>query len=52
MKRSGVSEKWLKPAAVFLEVDPVEGCPAVHVAEDHTAVLLAKQAADNLQLPF
>ena len=36
----------------ILEVDPVEGCPAVHVAEDHTAVLLAKQAADNLQLPF
>lgn len=34
----------------ILEVDPVEGCPAVHVAEDHTAVLLAKQAADNLQL--
>ena len=36
----------------ILEVDPVEGCPAVHVAEDHAAVLLAKQAADNLQLPF
>ena len=36
----------------MLEVEPVEGSPAVHVAEDHAAVLLAKQAADNLQLPF
>lgn len=36
----------------MLEVEPVEGSPAVHVVEDHAAVLLAKQAADNLQLPF
>ena len=36
----------------MLEVEPVEGSPAVHVAEDHAAVLLAKQAAGNLQLPF
>ena len=36
----------------MLEVEPVEGSPAVHVAEDHAAVLLANQAADNLQLPF
>ncbi|WP_455654246.1 M20/M25/M40 family metallo-hydrolase [Phascolarctobacterium sp.] len=36
----------------MLEAEPVEGSPAVHVAEDHAAVLLAKQAADNLQLPF
>lgn len=36
----------------MLEVEPVEGSPAVHVAEDHAAVLLAKQSADNLQLPF
>ncbi|WP_455656367.1 M20/M25/M40 family metallo-hydrolase [Phascolarctobacterium sp.] len=36
----------------MLEVELVEGSPAVHVAEDHAAVLLAKQAADNLQLPF
>ncbi|WP_455651345.1 M20/M25/M40 family metallo-hydrolase [Phascolarctobacterium sp.] len=36
----------------MLEVEPVEGSPAVHVEEDHAAVLLAKQAADNLQLPF
>lgn len=36
----------------MLEVEPVEGSPAVHVAENHAAVLLAKQAADNLQLPF
>ncbi|MCD7873715.1 MAG: M20/M25/M40 family metallo-hydrolase [Acidaminococcaceae bacterium] len=36
----------------MLEVEPVEGSPAVHVAEDHAAVLLAKQATDNLQLPF
>ncbi|MFQ9523623.1 MAG: hypothetical protein ACLR2G_09265 [Phascolarctobacterium faecium] len=32
----------MKPAAV-LEVDPVEGCPAVHVAEDHAAVLPSRQ---------
>lgn len=35
-----------------LDADPVEGSPAVHVAEDHAAVLLAKQAAQNLNLPF
>lgn len=35
-----------------LEAYPVEGSPAVHVAADHAAVLLAKQAAKNLNLPF
>ena len=56
--------EWLKDATIslirevveadggMLEVESVEGSPAVHVAEDHAAVLLAKQAADNLQLPF
>lgn len=36
----------------ILEAEVIEGCPAVHVADDHKAVLLAKQAADNLNLPF
>lgn len=35
-----------------LEIDPIEGSPAVHVAEDHASVLLAKKAAENLSLPF
>ncbi len=36
----------------FLEVEAVEGSPAVHVSDDHAAVILAKKAATNLGLPF